>query len=342
VEHYSKHILVIRLSALGDATMVAPVLRQFAEHCPQVKFTMVSRPLLQPLFAELPNLEFIGVDVYGHYKGLAGLWKLFRFLQSKKPDVVADLHDVLRTKIVRALFKISGTRIYYIHKGRPEKRALCRRKNKVKKPLKTTFERYWSVLKKATGAKLPPGVSYSRPAYADTIVEVEGTAIGIAPFAGHKGKIYPLEKMEQVVAYFAVNKGINVVLLGSPGEEQSFLEQWAYRYPNVQSLAGKVSLYEELAVMEHLPVIITMDSANLHFASFVNTPVVSVWGATHPHAGFYGWQQLPEHAVSVDLPCRPCSIYGNKPCYREDYHCLHAITPMEIIQKVETILNRLN
>ncbi len=335
---YTRHVLVIRLSAIGDVAMVAPVLRQFAEYCPQVKFTMVSRPFLQPLFEGLPNVEFIGADVYGTYKGLKGLWKLFRILHAAKPSVVADLHNVLRTKIVRMLFVLCGTRVFHIRKGRAEKRALTRRKHKIKRQLKTTFERYTEVLEKATGVKLPVDAPFNVPLYDKVNVEIDGTAIGIAPFAKHKGKIYPLDYMEQVVAYFAVNKGINVILFGGSGEEQNFLEQWAHRYPNVQSVAGKLSLYDELALMQRLPVMLTMDSANLHFASLVGTPVVSVWGATHPYAGFYGWRQPDQNRVSFDIACCPCSVFGNKPCFRHDYQCLRAIKPMDIIRKIEALL----
>ena len=78
----------------------------------------------------------------------------------------------------------------------------------------------------------------------------------------------------------------------------------------------------ELALMSHLDVMVSMDSGNMHLASLINTPVVTIWGATHPLAGFMGWNQSEENAVQVDLPCRPCSVYGNKPCSRKDYACL--------------------
>ena len=90
--------------------------------------------------------------------------------------------------------------------------------------------------------------------------------------------------------------------------------------------------------MSHLQVMISMDSANMHLASLVNTPVVSIWGATHPYAGFMGWNQRYENAAQVELDCRPCSIYGNKPCLRGDYACLKNISPEQIISKVESLL----
>ena len=91
--------------------------------------------------------------------------------------------------------------------------------------------------------------------------------------------------------------------------------------------------------MRQLDVMVSMDSANMHLASLVGTPVVSVWGATHPYAGFMGFGQKEENAIQLDMPCRPCSIYGNKPCHRGDYACLRDIAPARIINKVEQLLD---
>ena len=91
--------------------------------------------------------------------------------------------------------------------------------------------------------------------------------------------------------------------------------------------------------MSQLDVMYSMDSANMHLASLVNTQVVSFWGATHPYAGFMGWNQCLENVVQVDeLTCRPCSIYGQKTCYRKDYACLNRITPKQIINRIENAL----
>ena len=98
------------------------------------------------------------------------------------------------------------------------------------------------------------------------------------------------------------------------------------------------SLQHELILMSHLNVMVTMDSANMHLASLVATPVVSIWGATHPYAGFMGWNQSIDNALQVDLPCRPCSIYGKKDCMRGDYACLNQISPETIVGKIERIL----
>lgn len=156
--------------------------------------------------------------------------------------------------------------------------------------------------------------------------------------AAHVGKIYPLSKQEQVISLLSERKNTKILLFGGGAKEIEVLAKWERQYPNVISTAGKLTLNSELALMSHLDVMLSMDSANMHLASLVNIPVVSIWGATHPYAGFMGWKQLPDNAVQVDLPCRPCSIFGNKPCWRKDYACLQGITPEMVVHRIEQVI----
>ena len=97
-------------------------------------------------------------------------------------------------------------------------------------------------------------------------------------------------------------------------------------------------MHQELILMSHLDVMLSMDSANIHLASLTATPVVSVWGATHPYAGFVGWNQPQENIIQADLDCRPCSIYGKRPCRRGDLACMNMIRPEQIVERIEQIL----
>ena len=144
---------------------------------------------------------------------------------------------------------------------------------------------------------------------------------------------------EQVVAHFAADPKVKVFLFGGGKSEQEVFDGWVAKYPTVVSMIGKLNMRTELNLMSHLDVMLSMDSANMHLASLVNIPVISVWGATHPYAGFMGWKQLPVNTVQLDLSCRPCSVYGQKPCWRGDYACLREIKPEQVIAKIEGIIN---
>lgn len=337
-------ILVIRLSAIGDVAMTVPVIYSAAKANPDDTFTVLTQAFLMPIFMNRPaNVEVIGINTKGAEKSLGGLLRFSSALVKYKYDKVLDLHDVLRTLIIRSLFRVRGVPVYTLNKSRKERARLTNTKNKQLTPLRPVIERYADVFRAA-------GLNYtesftslyeSNPPDLSAMESVAGIKtgkwVGVAPFAKHRGKIYPIEEMEQVVATLAARADTTVFLLGGRGYEEAVLEQWAFQYPGVISIVGRYSLDNELALISQLDVLICMDSANMHFASLVGTSVVSVWGATHPYAGFYGYHQKPEHAIQLDLPCRPCSVFGQKPCYRGDWACMIGIKPEVIVQKVLNI-----
>lgn len=340
-------ILIIRFSALGDVAMTIPVIHSLATQYPQHEITVLSRGILHPLFQRLPaNVHFVSADLTGKHKGVWGLNTLYSELKKQHFDYVADFHNVLRTRYLRLKFKMSGVPVAHIDKGRKGKKKLVRRHDKVLENQKTSFRRYADVLEELGFPVLLNFTSIYGEGKGDfSLIEPvtgpkeEGMKwIGIAPFAKHEGKIYPIDLQEQVVAHFAVRPDVKVFLFGGGMKEQEIFDSWLLKYPTVSSMIGKLNMNTELNLMSHLDVMLSMDSANMHLASLVNTPVVSVWGATHPYAGFMGWKQLPINAVQLDLPCRPCSVYGQKPCFRKDYACLREIEPKQVIQKVEGLL----
>ena len=171
-------------------------------------------------------------------------------------------------------------------------------------------------------------------AFCETQKEDNETWIGIAPFAKHPAKVYPLEKMEQVIKTLGERKNTTIFLFGGGEEEKRQIAELCAKYPNVKAAQSQQGLKGELALMGQLDVMLSMDSANMHLASLAGTRVVSLWGGTHPYAGFMGWKQKAEDCIQLDLPCRPCSVYGNKPCLRGDYACMNGIAPEQIIEKL--------
>ncbi len=339
-------VLVIRLSALGDVAMLIPVLYSAADAYPEEEFVLLTKSPLLPIFNHRPhNVAIIPVFAKGEHKGLSGLWKLIRQLTSTKIDKVADVHNVLRSQQIRRYFALKRKKTATIDKGRKEKKELTRRDHKILKPLKTSIERYHDVFRQLGydfDIRFRTIFDYGGRNFnliRQVTGEKSGNWVGIAPFAKHKGKLFPLEKTEEVIRILSARPHTKIFLFGGK-EEESHLENWASTYKNVTSVAGHFSFSSELLLMSYLDVMLTMDSGNMHLASLVNTPVISIWGATHPFAGFYGYGQNPEYTVQIsDLTCRPCSVFGNKPCFRKDYACLEWITPGQIIESIEKILS---
>lgn len=344
----TEHILIIRFSAMGDVAMTVPVVYALATQYPQVRVTMLSQPFARPFFETLaPNVGFMEADIRGEYKGIRGLNALYRRLTAKHFTAVADLHNVLRSNYLRMRFNLDQNHVAHIDKHREERRRLTARHNKVLKPIPTAFDNYAEVFAKLgypihydfNSIFLPHSSQNSLRQLPEAIGEKKSFQqwIGVAPFAAHTGKAYPLPLMGEVVKGLALlHPSARFFLFGGGAKEKEQLNAMASRLQRCTVVPGLLrDLHEELVLMSNLDVMISMDSANMHLASLVGTTVVSVWGATHPYAGFMGWKQKPENAVQTDLECRPCSIFGNKPCFRGDYACLYGIKPEMVINKVE-------
>ncbi|MCF6223433.1 MAG: glycosyltransferase family 9 protein [Flavobacteriaceae bacterium] len=347
--HTPKHILVIRLSAMGDVAMSVPVLRAFVYQNPEVKITVLSRAYLKPLFEEIPNVSFYVADVEGKHKGVFGLYKLSKELKSLKINAVADIHNVLRSKILRFFFSLSclpskWNRIVVINKGRSEKKALTRTENKIFKQLKSTHERYADVFR-----RLGFPIDLSNPQFPEkknipnnmlTLLGNYTKLIGIAPFAQYESKMYPLDLMEKIIAMISKNNNNKILLFGGGKNEIELLKNLADKFENTISLAGKVKLKDELYTISNLDCMVSMDSANAHLAAMLNVKTITLWGVTHPFTGFAPFNQSIKNTITPDLskyPNIPCSIYGNKVCLGYE-NVMRTILPEVIIKKIMNLI----
>ncbi|MDT8347251.1 MAG: glycosyltransferase family 9 protein [Flavobacteriaceae bacterium] len=334
------NIVVLRLSAMGDVAMLVPVLRVFKQKYPQYKITMVSKPAFKALFDEFENLDFIAAEVKGKHKGIRGLVRLTKKILATRPTALADMHDVLRSKFVRQYITAKGIAVKYIDKGREEKKALIRAENKCFQPLMHTTERYAQVfdrlgLKLNFEASKAEGIPQKKEKPKEEVYK-----IGIAPFAAHPAKAYPKESMLQVIDAIAKLDHTEIYLFGGGKTESEILETWANNRSNVHNMAGKLDFSEELKQIANLAVMLSMDSGNTHLAAIYGVPTITLWGVTHPYAGFAPYGQPLENALLPDLkkyPLIPTSVYGNK--YPKGYeNAIGDISPERIVAKVKSIL----
>ncbi|WP_276090596.1 glycosyltransferase family 9 protein [Pedobacter sp. JY14-1] len=331
-------ILIIRFSAMGDVAMTAPVVREFRENYPGVELVVVSRAFFAPFFKGIPGLHFCNFNPGEQHKGLGGIFRLYKTLSAMGITCVADLHDNLRSRILCSLFRFSGIRIARLDKGRTQKRRLTRKNNKILVPLKLTVHRYAEVFGKL-GYPFTLKNELSKSKKEQNIPNVqEQKKIGISPFAQHQQKVYPFDKLERVLLELA-EKGHQLFIFGGSAEEQQQAEKWEALHPGIRSTVRKMTLDEELKFISDLDLMLSMDSSGMHLASLQGIPVVSVWGATHPYAGFLGYGQSLSNAVQNTLYCRPCSVYGNIPCYRGDFACMNNLAPEIVIDRVIAQLN---
>jgi len=337
----AQHILVIRFSAMGDVAMTVPVLSVLMHQYPNLNVTVLTKQFFRPLFSHLPNVTIYEADVNGVHSGVIGLGTLATELRDEEIDAVADLHDVLRTNVLRSLFYFYGIPFKQIDKGRAEKKALTRESGKEFKQLKSTHQRYADVF---GSLGFPIDLStYTPPAKRKLLSKINDIVgnknkkwIGIAPFAQHESKCYPGDLMEEVIENLSSKGNTKIILFGGGESEKEKLENWGQKFSNTVSVVGKLRFTEELSLISNLDVMLSMDSGNAHMAAIYGVPVVSIWGVTHPYAGFRSFNQPLENCILPDLesyPKIPTSVYGNK--VPEGYEeVMRSIPPEIVVQKL--------
>ena len=335
----------MRLSAMGDVAMTVPVLRAFVKQYPAVQLTVISRPFFKPFFSGIPNISFFAFDEKERHKGFLGLLRLFQDLKKLNIDAFADLHNVLRSQIIRNLFALSGKKIASVDKGRQGKKELTRTEDKVFKQLPTMFQRHATVFE-----KLGFPINLSNPDFPEKgILDKEIQAIigndykkliGIAPFAQYDSKVYPVDLMQKVIEQLAKNSSYTILLFGGGKKEIEVLESLSKDKVNVINMAGKIKFQQELQVISNLDVMLSMDSGNAHIAAMLGVKVVTLWGATHPFAGFSPFNQPLENALISDrekYPLLPTSVYGNKIVEGYD-EVMRSIQPNKVVAYIQSIV----
>lgn len=303
--------------------MTLPVIYSVARRYPDLDITVLTSPFPARLFLNPPP----NVHVISYRKTRFGLIKLISRLRKERFDYVADLHDLIRSRTITKALQLCGATTATVDKQRSRRRELT--KEKSREYQQNYVDRYADVF-----AKLGFTAAID---FKSLLPESPRHGVGIAPFARYTTKTYPPKLMEQVARQLT-DRGISVSLFGARGSEAETLLEWKERNPALIVVAGTLTIEQELEAMSRLQLMVTMDSANMHLASLVATPVISIWGSTIPQCGFLGYGQKPENALMLDLPCQPCTIAGCEACPLGHMECLTKLSPDTIVEQVCNLL----
>lgn len=342
--------LIVRYSQIGDVLILLPILNSLAKQYPEDEFTVLTNPKFSGIFKQMPsnislypmvyrkqNIPLRGlVHLYHRYKLLA------KFFFSKKYDKVAILQDGTFDVQLDKILSSKGSKVTRIDFS-----DFLSKKRLQNKDDLTLFKMYISILSRLDYYNLNNEFDlsyYTAPERQNRVLQSvgldsTGTLIGIAPFSRINAKMYPLDKMEKVIEYYHNHReDVQIVILGGGEQEKRKADEWKERYPGIESLINKLSFDEEISIISACKTVVSMDSANMHLAAFVGTPVVSIWGPGDPRLGFYPVNEKEEHAVQKQLSCRPCSFWGEIPCVNPNiYECMD-IEPQIIIDKVNNLI----
>jgi len=339
-------ILVYRFSAMGDVILLLPVIKGLLDSDCNIEVYLVTQKGFFPVFANVERLHLVEVDLKGKHKGFSGLFRLFNFIRKDiSPDLVFDLHRVLRTFALNFLFSLSGFPVVRFTKGTFRKNKIIKRKS-LNPWLPGTIERYTEAFtRKGYMINLPKPPFFSAPdsSLSNNTLLHQSTIIGIAPFAKHKQKIWGIHKVQELIVELNKSDDLQIVLFGGGASELKILDNLAQRNRNCIVAARYFNFSDEVILMSRLSLMLSMDSANMHLAAMAGVPTISIWGATHPALGFAPYRQPVENIIQYEgdqLQCRPCSVYGNRECiYSDGIRCMDLIPVSSVLTRINEILH---
>ncbi len=328
-----QRILLIKLGAAGDVILSVPSMRMLKKRYPNCKLTVMVDKKLGGLIANTPYVDEVVLIQRKKLSNLFYLLKTAKRLRREHFDLSIDLQN---TKWTHLLAWLGGAKLRFGYKRGPFGFFLNRPDptyDQAAPPIQHQFR----ILSKAGVTELDQSLELASNAESDQRVEkffekipagpmtkVIGFVVGSSP--AWPTKRWPLPYFEELAERLLDKFDTRILLIGSP-DEQDIAELFNPALsPNIHNLVGQTQLEDLVPLLKRCHVLVTGDTAPLHVASAVGTPVVSFFGPTSPA------RHMPPHEQSTvlvkNLPCQPC--YSGKCKNKENLECLKKISVQEV------------
>jgi heptosyltransferase-2 len=312
-------ISVLRFGSVGDVVLTAPAVEALRVAWPKTRILFVVNERLRHLVAHNPDIN----EVVPLAKG-EGPEKLARRLREQHVEVVLDLHGKIRSKLLHALMPDPKWVVWHkrdLSETLVVKLAL--RPYRAKMPL---ADRYHAAVEKAVGHKLPRGrlryhLGPNDRAEGERLLRESGIdlslpILGISPGARWETKRWPAERFGALAAR-ALGAGLQVLVQGTE-EERPWTAAVCAAAPGAVDLTGRLGLDALGGVIARCTAFVANDSGPMHMARGLGVPTLALFGSTDP-----GMFEFHGHrALSIPLPCAPCSFFGRASCPEGHFRCM--------------------
>lgn len=330
-------LLIIRFSAIGDVVLTVHAVRALRAKYPSLEITIATREHLLCLFESIGDLKFFMMPKHPSLNDCLGL---YRQLRGESFDAIADLQSDANSHLLCTMLRRGSMQVEHFDREKRALRLLTSHKSSA--PVRNEVLRFLDVFARlGLSVEAPPVVRTLLPVPAEFGGEKTGRWVGIAPFTTKLTKMYPLDRAEEVVRLLC-ERFDKVFIFSGPDAEQHFCEQMRQLYPEkVEMVYGRTNLAGEVALISNLDLLVTAAGATMQMSTLTGAPLLALWGGTHPDCGYGAYGADPaENYLQLDLPCRPCSAFGEGCCRREDYACLNRITPAMVMKRVEEMTKK--
>ena len=279
-----RSICILRLSALGDACHVVPVVRTLQQVWPQTRLTWIIGKAEARLMGLIEGVEFITVDKRA---GLAVGRELRSRLAGRRFDVLLHMQLSLRASLISRLVP-ARIRLGF---DRPRARELqwlftnARIAPRTREHVLDSFFGFLEALGIGTRVlRWDVPLPQEALAYARQLVPEGTRTLLISPCSSHTLRNWSAQGYAQVAEHAVRRHGMRVILAGGPtqAERQTGAEIERLAGVAMVNQIGRDTLPQMLALLKRATVLVTPDSGPAHMATMVATPVIGLYAATNP------------------------------------------------------------
>jgi lipopolysaccharide heptosyltransferase II len=336
-------ILITRFSSMGDIVLTTPVIRALRRKFPDARIDYVTKQEFAELVQTNPHLT--NIYPYDSRNGFTGLRTLGRQLHEQQYDLLVDLHNKLRSRLLQRMIRPRQTVRFSKH---ILKRTLLVKTglNLYTRPITQVPDRYLRPLQ-AFGVKnddlglelFPTEEQYAKVAtiFRQHHLTDDELVIGLGPVASFPLKQWPVERFAEVGQELVRRHHARILLFGGP-LDISCVEPLTERIPHEPiMLCGQLTMMESAAALQRCALFVGNDTGMIHIAAAMGRKVVDVFGPTVEEFGFYPYN-IPAEVVSKPLPCRPCTHTGKGKCRITTHACMQDIQVEDVVNAVKRLL----
>ncbi|MDD9952173.1 MAG: glycosyltransferase family 9 protein [Zetaproteobacteria bacterium] len=349
-----ENIVWLQTAFLGDCVLTTAAIRLARKQFPEVRQFVLTHAVGEKVFAQCPEVE----GVFVIKKRTEWLWqtlaRLGQFLRCHRlkgdPRTVMLLpHKSTRSALIAWAAGFStiayeeGARFPWLRWVAVPRVAVLHEAARIALLLEPLGVDRTQVIAARPGLDVSARIQSTPPHMIYTI----GLALGSV----WATKAWPLHYFAQLaVSILDMHPRVQLSLLGSIAEkqrEESFLEYFCQydgsgrAAERLVSRVGKTSIGQMSAEIKALDLLISNDSAPVHFASAFDVPTVVLFGATIPEMGFGPLSSKHEVCQVRELSCRPCGLHGHQTCPQKHFRCMRELTPAMVFETVAKVFKQL-
>jgi heptosyltransferase-2 len=317
-----KKVLLIRFSSLGDIALIHPVIQKLSSYDYEVD--VLTKKTFSSLFDHHQQVHDV-LNLEDHHN----LLSLISVLKKKKYDHILDLHNNLRTSLIKIAFPFKT--VTY-KKYRMKRALLVQWKLNLLKG-NQVINNYLATLNKLKIPYTDSDYQYRIPfKISEQVKKLKSNQyLCMAPFAKHFTKEWPYYK-ELVLQ---LSKKYKIYILGARDEYERAEE---FKSKNVINLCGKLSFQDVIGLINSSRLLITNDSGLMHLGSGTKADILSIIGNTVKEFGFFPYHKKMHIVENKKCKCRPCHYHGLTKCPKKHFQCLKEIKPEQVLVEVKKII----